>query len=155
MARNRSGGARALVAAGMAVACVGITGAGSALAAQHTDQLQCGNTTLEIRTNDNNSSDHGGWSVAQVTADKAGTHLIPVAFEGSAVDLSVAGTPEVFSFSAAKGAGNANRNLPTTTCTLTFSGTWTEVSEGGAPPPGVSPTDMIEVTFTATVVQKG
>lgn len=118
-------------------------------AAQSTQQVTCGATTYTIRTNDNHSSDHGGWSAAQIVGQKG--HGIPTRFSGTAVDLNTGQT--VGTFDQVKGQGNANQNQATTTCTQTFTAVASDFF-GPSLPPGVSPGDQISLTVTIQVVIK-
>lgn len=121
-----------------------------AVAAQSTQQIQCDGSTLTIRTNDNHSSDMGGWSTAQV-ADGTG-HLIPVSFTFSAYDV----TTDAYLFPAQtqwKGNGNANHNQQTVTCAQTETGTLASfLGPGEQPPPGANLSDTVTVTFTVVAV---
>jgi hypothetical protein len=77
--------------------------------------LDCGSAgSLTILTNNNHSSDMGGWSVGQVVG---GGHLIPTQFTFSLAGVP-AGTPystgtatTLFTGSSIKGGGNGNHNL--------------------------------------------
>ena len=146
----------------MAVLAVGATlaaGAGQlallapAQAAQSTLQLTCsdgGNYT--VRTNDNHSSEHGGWGVGQIVAGGSG-HGIPTSFAGSLFDVATNQT--IFSFEQAKAGGQANRNQQTITCTGTQNGTLGDFSEPGDQlPPGTSASDPVVFTLTVTVVMR-
>lgn len=145
---------RCALAATGAVASMGgglLLAAPHASAAQSTQQIQCGADTYTIRTNNNNSSDMGGWSAAQVVG-QPGAHGIPVTFSGTAVDTRTGAT--IFGFDQAKGGGHANQNQPVTSCTQMFSGTFDQISGGSTPPPGVLPTDTINMTINIGVVIK-
>ena len=135
------------VVAGMAGAL--LLGATSAqAAAPSTQQLTCDGQVLTLRTNNNNSSDMGGWSVAQVVSGGTG-HLIPVVFDFSAYDNTI--DQSIFDGRQVKGTGNAQHNRPTVTCTQMQTATLADLLEPGDPiPPGASPTD--EVTFTIEAV---
>jgi hypothetical protein len=131
---------------------VGVTLASPASAATSTQQIDCGATTLTIRTPDNHSSDNGGWSVGQIVSGGGG-HLIPTSFTFSAYDVTT-GTP-LFTGTQTKGAGNANHNQSTITCSQTMTGALSDLlGPGETPPPGVDPTDTVTSTFTVTAVQK-
>lgn len=129
-----------------------VIAAPSASAAQSTQPFTCDGQQLVIRTNDNHSSDMGGWAAAKIVSGGSGT-LIPTSFSGSAYDIT-AGQP-LFAFSSAKGAGNANNNQPTVTCTQTMTGTLADLLQPGDQlPPGTSLTDQVTTTFTATAVHQ-
>jgi hypothetical protein len=133
-----------------AAAVVGMTVA-PAWAAQMEQQVSCDGHELTIRSNENNSSDHGGWSSVQIVQGGSG-HLTPVAFSGSLYDVTT--ESEIFSFSQAKGGGHAAHNTATTTCTQEEQGTLADFLEPGDElPPGASPDDDVTFTFTATVTQ--
>lgn len=146
----------------MAVLAVGATlaaGGGqfalsaSAAAAQSTLQLTCsdgGNYT--VRTNDNNSSDHGGWGVGQIVSGGSG-HGIPTSFAGSLFDVTA--NQPIFSFQQAKAGGRANHNQRTITCTAIENGTLGDFSQPGDQlPPGTSASDQVVFTLTVTVVKR-
>jgi hypothetical protein len=127
--------------------------AGPASAAQSTMPLSCDGTTYTLRTNSNNSSDMGGWSVAQLV-DASG-HLIPTSFDYSLVDTAPGST---FSFSQTnqKGHGNGNANQQQVNCSISYDSTL-----GAEAPPsfdyqstGTSPTDPVTTTITVTAVPK-
>jgi hypothetical protein len=145
--------AKALMTAGLVAGAIGIPLAATATAAQSTMPIECGGQTFVIRTNNNNSSDHGGWSSAQIVGEGHG-HLIPVAFSGVAVDTTAQGQPVIFQFDQQKGGGHANHNQATTTCTATITGAFADFAEGETPPPGVLPTDTVVLTINVTAVQK-
>jgi hypothetical protein len=142
---------RGMVVVGTTVAAAAgglVLASAPAGAAQSTQQVTCAGTTYTVRTNNNSSSENGGWGVAQLVGEKG--HGIPTSFSGSAVDDTT--NTELFSFSSAKGGGNANQNQPQTTCIQTLTGTADEVF-GGAPP-GVNPNDLVTFTLTISVVIK-
>jgi hypothetical protein len=145
--------ATAVFAAGVAVATGAVALAPAAGAAQSQMTLTCSGQQLTVRTNSNNSSDNGGWSVGVVVDSAKGAHLIPTSFSGSATDDTTHTT--LFSFSQIKGGGNANRNQQTVTCTSTQHATLAEfLDPGEQPPPGTSPSDQVTFTITVTAVPK-
>ena len=144
-----------LLGAAVASACVALTvgtGATAAFAGQSQQTVMCNGQPLVIRTNNNNSSDKGGWSSVQVLSGGSG-HLTPTSFSGMLVDNKL--SQVLFQFSSAKGNGNANHNQQQSTCTQVITGmTLADFFEpGGQLPPGASLTDSVTFTFTATVVQ--
>src|SRR4051812_2030741 len=144
----------AVLAVGAAVAAGGqFALLAPAQAAQSTLQLTCsdgGNYT--VRTNNNNSNDHGGWGVGQIVAGGSG-HGVPTSFAGSLFD--VAANQMIFSFQQAKGGGHANHNQQTITCTSVQNGTLGDFSgPGDQLPPGTSASDPVVFTLTVTVVKR-
>lgn len=147
---RHSGVKRAAILVGVVLA--GAVGATPAGAAQSTQQLQCGGTTLTIRVNNNNSSDNGGWSVGQIVNGGSG-HLIPTSFSFSAFDLTV-NTP-LFGATSSKGHGNANQNQQAVTCSQTQIETLADLLQPGDQlPPGTALTDQVRFTITVTAVPK-
>lgn len=145
-------------------ALAGVLGVGSTLgvaliasaparAAQSTQTITCPNGDLLVRTNNNNSSDMGGWSTAQIVDGGSG-HLIPVAFTFTVVNVShpaLTLPPQI----SVKGNGNANKMQTTMDCTQTQTGLLSSLlGPGESPPPGWNLTDTVTATFTATVVAK-
>lgn len=127
-----------------------LIGATTAQAAPTLQQLSCDGQKMTLRTNDNNSSDMGGWSAAQVVAGGSGT-LIPTKFDFSAYDNTIG--QQLFTGSQVKGGGHANHNQATVTCTQTESATLGDLLEpGDEPPPGASPNDAVTTTLVATAV---
>lgn len=140
----------AILASAVALAAGGF--AAPAWAAQSEQPLSCDGMQLTIRANNNNSSDNGGWSAAQIVAGGTG-HLIPTEFSGSVFDVTV--NREIFSFDQVKGGGHANSRQDTVTCTQEMSGTLADFLEpGDTPPPGTAPTDEVTFTITAVAVLK-
>lgn len=132
----------------------GIAGATAAGAAQSTDEVTCDGLALTIRTNNNHSSDNGGWSSVQLVDSDWSGHLTPVSFSGTAFDETIGET--IFQFSSLKGGGNANQNQEQVTCTQEFTATMADLLEPGDElPPGTSLTDVVTFTFTAVVVHHG
>ena len=147
---------RAAVGGAVLAATLGGTliAAGPAHAAQSTQQLKCGNDVLTVRTNNDNSSQNGGWDAAHVIGDG---HLIPTSFSGVANDIEpgFSGTNPVLTFTSVKGGTNANHNQQQVTCTTSFTDTFADFAPGYSPPPaGVNPSDTILVTITVTAVPK-
>jgi hypothetical protein len=122
-----------------------VTSVGSAGREQQT--FNCaglGDITFTVTTTNN---DHSvAWGVGTISG---GTHLIPTAFNFSAVDVTTGQT--LFSDTQSKGNGHGMHNQATITCTSPAeTATAAELGVGG-----VAPTDMISFTFAATVVYKG
>lgn len=143
---------RCALAATGAVTSVGagvLVAAPHAFAAMSTQQITCGSDVFTIRTNNNNSSQNGGWSVGQVVG-QPGLHGIPVSFSGEAIDTTTDTT--LFQFSQVKGDGNANQNQQVTTCTQTLTGTVSQLF--GPPPPGINGDDNGVFNLAIEVVIK-
>lgn len=148
MTIKRIGGLLA-VGAAVVTATVGL-GSATATAAQGEQQLSCDGTTITVRTNDNHSSDKGGWSAAVVVDGGSGI-LVPTSFAFSAYDETT--QSPLFSYVQEKGGGNANHNQDAVSCTQTMQGTLADLLEpGDTPPPGVALTDVVTATFTVTAV---
>ena len=105
-----------------------------------------------VRTNQDRSSDSGGWSSAQIVEGGSGT-LIPTSFSFSGYDETT--RTELFASGLQeKGDGAANHTQgPVLTCTQTMEGSLASLLEpGDTPPPGVDLTDTVLLTFTVTAV---
>ncbi|GAA2111920.1 hypothetical protein GCM10009841_35060 [Microlunatus panaciterrae] len=108
---------------------------------------------LMIRTNNNHSSDSGGWSSAKIVSGGTGT-LIPVSFTFSAYDVTKGA--QLFSFTQPKGDGNANHQQTTYHCYQTMTGTLADLLEpGDEVPPGADLSDTVTATFSAEAVHVG
>ena len=96
---------------------LGTVGAASspALAAQEQQTGTCGSMSVTITAPNQNSSEHGGWSVGRIV-DGNGAHLIPTSFSMAVTD-TVSGVTTVIPFGA-KGGGNANHNQTQVTCSF-------------------------------------
>jgi membrane-bound inhibitor of C-type lysozyme len=146
--RNKIGAA----IAGLVLLGGGLIAAQPASAAQSTQTFLCGEQPLTVRTNNNNSSEHGGWG-AGIVVDGGSGHLIPTAFSGSLYDVTTGTT--VFDFNSAKADGKANPNQQTITCSATQLSTLGEFAGPGNPlPPGTSATDAVVFTVSVTAVPK-
>jgi hypothetical protein len=122
-----------------------------ALAAQSTQSVTCDGQQLTIRSNNNHSSENGGWSSVQILSGSGG-HLTPTQFSGVATDTTV--NQVLFQFSSTKGNGKANHNQQTVNCTDVQVGTLADfLDPGEQPPPGTSLTDEVTFAITATVVR--
>jgi len=125
---------------------LGITSGSAAAAAPSLQTLTCDGQQLTLRTTNNNSSEHGGWSAAQIVAGGTG-HLVPIEFSGAAVDVTVGQT--IFSFEQVKG-NSAAAGQQTITCTQTEVGTLADFVDPSQPlPPGTALTDEVSFTLTA------
>lgn len=137
------------VAAGLGTGLALVT-AVPASAATDEQTFTCDGQQFVIRTNNNHSSDMGGWSAAKIVDGGSGGY-IPTSFTFSAVDLTTG--QQLVDGSTPKGNGNANQNQSTVTCTESFSGTLADLLDPGeAPPPGAALTDLATMTFTVTAV---
>jgi hypothetical protein len=127
-----------------------LIGSTTAQAAPSNQQLNCGGQQLTIRTSDNNSSDMGGWSAAKIVSGGSGT-LIPTTFDFSAYDDTA--QQAIFNGVSVKGAGNANHNQQTVTCTQIETTTLGDLLQPGDQlPAGASLDDAVTVTLTVTAV---
>ena len=120
---------------------------------QSLQLLSChGVGDLLVRTNQDRSSDNGGWSSAQIVEGGTGT-LIPTSFSFSGYDETT-GTDLIDSGALAKGGGSGNHQQgPLLTCTQTMEGALADfLDPGETPPPGVDPTDTVLLTFTVTAL---
>jgi hypothetical protein len=121
-----------------------------AQAAPQLQQLTCDGQQITLRTNDDHSSDMGGWSAAKVVAGGSGT-LIPTVFDFSAYDDTIG--QSIFEGTQLKGAGHANHRQSTVTCTQTETATLGDLLDPGDElPPGASLDDEVTITLTATAV---
>ena len=79
-------------------------------------------------------------------------HLIPVQFTFTLENL----TDSTVLFTETEPLrGKSHQNQTSTTCSLTFTGTWDEVGDPGMPPPpGVDPDDVLRFTLAAEVIAK-
>jgi hypothetical protein len=114
--------------------------------------LNCGafGTVTVSVNNANGGNGQGGFGAAQVVGT-TGTHGIPTAFMFSLFDLTTK-TP-IFSGTQVQGGGNSHPNQTTTDCTSTQTGTASQLGfTGPGLPPGVSPTDTLQVTIDVTVI---
>jgi hypothetical protein len=156
---NATGGFMQHNRAKIAAAVAGLTMVGGALvaaqpasAAQSTQPFLCDGQQLTLRTNNNNSSDHGGWG-AGIVVDGGTGHLIPTAFSGSLYDVTT--DTIVFDFNQVKGGGHANANQQTISCSAEFGSTLGDFAGPGNPlPPGTSASDVVVFTIDVTAVRK-
>ncbi|HET6166652.1 MAG TPA: hypothetical protein VFE07_07465 [Marmoricola sp.] len=138
------------------IAAIAVVGAGSVLvapaatAAQGLQPLTCDGQDIVVRVPDNHSSDHGGWSAAQVVEGGSGT-LLPTSFGFSAYDDTIG--QEIFSAVQPSGGGNAHNQQPTVTCTQVSTSTLGDLLEPGDEiPPGGSLSDQVTFSLTVTAV---
>ena len=141
---------------GPGLAALAVIGAGSLLAApaataaQGLQPLTCDGQDIVVRTPDNNSSDHGGWSSAQIVEGGSGT-LVPTSFSGGAYDDTIG--ESIFEFSQVSGGGHAHNQQQTITCTQTTTSTLGDLLEpGDEVPPGASLSDQVTFTLTVTAI---
>jgi len=126
--------------------------AAPAEAAQSTMPITCAGQQLLVRTNTDNSSDHGGWGAA-IVVDGGSGHLIPTSFSGVLVDDTTGTT--VFSFDQSKGNGNGNHGQSTVSCTSVQQDTLGDFAGPGEElPPGTSASDQVTFTINVTAVVK-
>jgi hypothetical protein len=139
--------------AASAVAAVGsLLVAPAAQAAQSTQPLTCDGHEIVVRTADNNSSDHGGWSSARIVEGGSGT-LIPTYFAGGAYDVTQ--DQSIFEFSQVAGGGHAHNQQATITCTQEMHATLGDLLEPGDElPPGTEASDEVVFTLTVTAIQQ-
>ncbi len=130
----------------LGVAVVALATAAVGTAARTPDTLICGDMQFPITVTSTPSENSVAWGVGTVAG---GDHFIPTSFAGEGLDLTTGET--LFSFSQVKGGGNGLRNQEQIVCT-----TPTETATAGdLGIPGVDPGDLIQISFTATVVHKG
>ena len=147
-------GTKRLFGAAVAAICVcttlGVT-AGTALAAQSTDEIICNGQTLVLRHNNSHSSENGGWASVQVLTGGTG-HLTPVAFSATLFDNTINQT--VFQADTLKGNGNGNHQQQQQTCRSTITGTLEDFAgPGDQLPPGAQLSDAVTLTLIAVVVR--
>jgi hypothetical protein len=141
---------RTLLAAATAATVAAFVLASTASAARTQDQITCGGTTYTLTVTSVESDNAPAWGVGTISG---GSHVIPTSFTFSAYDLTK--QTVLFSDTQAKGNGNGQHNQATMTCTgdvetisgadyLTFAG----------PDPRVNADDVIEISFSVTVIQK-
>ena len=143
---------------GPAMAAIAVAAAGAVLvapaanAAQGLQPLTCDGHDIVVRTPDNNSSDHGGWSSARIVEGGSGT-LVPTSFAGGAYDNDA--DMQLFSFSQVSGGGHGHNQQATITCTQTTTATLRDLLEpGDEVPPGASLDDEVTFTLTVTAIQQ-
>jgi hypothetical protein len=138
----------ALVVAALTVLTGAASASGPAPPGKDVIGLNCvgiGPVTVSVpRGNDNNGA-------GQIVGAKG--HGIPVSFTFTITDVTT--STVIDSESSAVGHGHAHRNQPTTTCSgVVFSGPASAFFGGGPLPPGVAPTDTIEVSIVGQVIVK-
>jgi hypothetical protein len=138
-------------AAALALAGAGtLLAAPAATAAASEQPLTCDGHDIVVRTADNNSSDRGGWSAAQIVQGGSGT-LVPVSFSGGAYDNTL--DQSIFEFSQVSGGGHGHANQQTITCTQVSTATLGDMLEpGDEVPPGASLSDSVTFTLTVTAI---
>jgi hypothetical protein len=141
---------------GPGVAALALAGAGTVLAApaataaQSDQPLTCDGQDIVVRTADNNSSDRGGWSAAQIVEGGSGT-LVPTSFEFSAYDDTL--DQSIFSGTQVSGGGHGHGNQETVTCTQVTTASLGDLLEpGDEVPPGASLSDEVTISLTVTAI---
>ena len=137
-----------------AVLLLAIPAQASGVANGHSTQtLDCGQFgTVTVSVNNaNGGNGQGGFGAAQVVGS-TGTHGMPTAFTFSLFDVTT--NTLIFSGTQVQGGGNSHPNQATTECTSTQTGTASQLGFTGPLPPGVSPTDTLQVSLAATVIIK-
>jgi hypothetical protein len=139
--------------AALAVATAGsVLVAPAATASQSEQALTCDGQEIVVRTTDNDSNEHGGWSAARIVEGGSGT-LIPTYFAGAVYDDTLG--QEIFEFSEVAGGDHAHSNQATVTCTQVTTSSLGDLFEPGAPlPPGASLSDQVTFTLTVTAVHQ-
>jgi len=131
---------------------LGLVGLAPSYAGQTTDHVVCSGQNLTLRVNESNSSEHGGWGAVQVIAGGTG-HLIPIAFSGTATDVTIHRV--IFSFEGPKGGGHP-ASEGAESCVLHLDGTIADFYGPDEPlPAGVALTDVVSFDITALVIHKG
>ena len=129
----------------IAAVAVSIVLSGTAAAQRTQDTLICGGIAIPITVTSTNNDNSVAWGGGTISG---GDHFIPTSFSGALVDLTTGET--LFSFFQAKGKGNGQHNQAQMTCsTPTDTGT---AGEFGIP--DVDTDDVVQFSFTATVVRK-
>jgi hypothetical protein len=128
------------------VAAVALIAAGVSNAGRTQQTLNCSGLGTITVTVTSTKSDHSvAWGTGKVSSR---LHGIPVSFSGTVTDLTT--DTLLFSFSQAKGKGHGMHRQQTVTCTSPP----VDTTAGEAGIPGVNPTDVVEMDFTAQVVLK-
>ncbi len=134
--------AAAAVSATLGVAF--LAGPASAAPGRQTVQMNCtglGTMTLIVAP-----TDQDNWGAAQLLS---GGHLVPVGFRHLVHDDTAGIT--LFDGTVSHGAAHANQD--TVTCSTVETGVLGQIAPPGfTPPPGVSLTDLVTISFIATAV---
>jgi hypothetical protein len=148
---NKSVMGFATLAGAASTMLIGMASAHAAQGGLQEQSLTCSNgQQLTVLTNNNNSSDMGGWEAVKVVSGGSG-HLIPTSFTFSAVDNTT--NQPIFTGTQVKGSGHANQNQSTVTCSDSQTATLADLLQPGDEiPPGASLTDQVTFTVTATAV---
>lgn len=105
-----------------------------------------------MRVNDAHSSDHGGWSSAQIVSGGEG-HLTPLSFGFTLHDDTLGVT--LFSGTELKGGGHPGSGRTTVTCTQSETATLADVLDPGEqPPPGVDLADTVTQTLVVVAFRQ-
>jgi hypothetical protein len=131
------------------VAVVALLAAGASNAGRSQQVLTCGTYGTLTVTVTTTKSDHSvAWGTGKVSSPRL--LGIPVSFTGTFTDLTTSTPLPAFTFSQAKGHGHGMHRARTVTCTARPQ-TGTPAEFGIT---GVSPTDTIELDFSAQVLVK-
>lgn len=128
------------------VLLVALLMAGAASAGRMQQTLTCtglGTVTVTVTSTTNNHS--VAWGTGKVSSS---LHGIPVSFSGSVTDLTT--NTVLFTFNQAKGHGHGMHNQPTVDCMSPP----TTTTAGAAGIPGVNPSDVVQMDFSAQVALK-
>jgi hypothetical protein len=129
----------------LAAMAVSIVFSGTAAAQRTQDTLICGGIAFPITVTSTTNDTSVAWGVGTISG---GDHFIPTSFSGTLVDLTTGET--LFSFSQTKGNGNGQHNQDQMTCSTPTD----TATAGDFGIPGVDPDDVVQFSFTATVVRK-
>lgn len=144
---------RRAIGLALATGCAGavLVAPVAASAKQSTQDLSCDGMTVTIRSNNNNSSQNGGWGSVQIVSGSG--HLTPVSFSGNLYDVTTGQT--LFQFTSDKGNGHPGSNQQLISCSQQQTGALGDVLQpGDQVPPGASLTDTVTMTFTALAYQR-
>jgi hypothetical protein len=136
----------AVAVAALAVSTAGASASGPAPPGKDLIDLNCegiGAITVSVPRAESNA-------VGQIVDAKG--HGILVTFSLTVTDVTT--DTVLVSESSAVGGGHAHPNQITTTCSDVFSAPASEFFGGGALPPGVAATDIIEASLSVEVIPK-
>jgi hypothetical protein len=136
------------IAAALVVFTSGAAASGPAPPGKDVINLTCvgiGPVTVSVPRSDRNNG------VGQLVGQKG--HGIPVSFTSTVADVTT--NTVLNTDTSSVGHGHAHPHQTTTTCSgVVFSGPASEFFGGGQLPPGVAPTDTIEVSIVVDVIAK-
>jgi len=136
---------RRYLAAATLAAAVTLVAAATGTAARTQDTLICGSTQIPVTVTSTTNDNSVAWGVGTIGG---GDHFIPTSFSGTGVDMTTGKT--LFSFFQAKGGGNGQHNQDQMSCSTAPE----TATAGELGIPGVDPGDVIQFSFSATVVHK-